>query len=33
MSLRDSFLILAGWVVLCVASGSAITVVAQVLPA
>ncbi len=33
MNLRDSFLILAGWVVLCVASGSLATVVAQVLPA
>ena len=33
MNLRDSFLILAGWVVLCVASGSLISVVAQVLPA
>jgi hypothetical protein len=32
MSVRDSFLILAGWVVLCVASGSLVTLVAKVLP-
>ncbi len=32
MNLRDSFLILAGWVGLCLVSGSLITVVAQVLP-
>ncbi|CAG2135264.1 hypothetical protein LMG19282_01054 [Cupriavidus campinensis] len=29
MSLRDSALILGGWVVLCIASGSLLSVVAQ----
>jgi len=33
MSLKDSALILAGWVVLCVASGTLLTMVAQALPA
>lgn len=32
MSFRDSALIVLGWVVLCVASGSLVTAVAQVLP-
>lgn len=33
MKLRDSVLILAGWVFLCLASGSLVTLAAQVLPA
>lgn len=32
MSLRDSILLLGGWLVLCVTSGSMITFAAQVLP-
>lgn len=32
MNLRDSFLIVVGWVGLCLVSGSMVTVVAQVLP-
>ncbi len=33
MNLRDSALILAGWVGLCLLSGSLVTLVAQALPA
>ncbi len=33
MNLRDSALILGGWVLLCLTSGSLVTLAAQVLPA
>ena len=33
MSLKDSALVLGGWVVLCVASGTLLTMVAHALPA
>jgi len=33
MSLRESALILIGWLVLCVGSGSLLTLVAKALPA
>ncbi|CAG9165376.1 hypothetical protein CURE108131_00955 [Cupriavidus respiraculi] len=33
MSLRDSLLVVSGWVLLCVGSGFLLTTVAQALPA